>query len=149
MKTTVFAAFVLAISCAAASAQSSSGNSLAAARVFAYDQMPVKTSPNGAVGRSIFTGKLATGESVGAHETMQPEGTKPNPPHRIQHSEVIVVERGTVEFDHDGKSERAGAGSVIYVAMGTLHTLRNVGSGPAQYVVIQIGGDTGPPAARP
>jgi mannose-6-phosphate isomerase-like protein (cupin superfamily) len=33
-------------------------------------------------------------------------------------------------------------GSIIYVAFGTLHAVKNVGAGPARYVVIQIGGDT-------
>jgi quercetin dioxygenase-like cupin family protein len=55
---------------------------------------------------------------------------------------VIVVEEGTLEFEHDGKTDRAAAGSIIYVALGTLHTIKNVGGGPARYVVIQIGGDT-------
>ncbi len=47
-----------------------------------------------------------------------------------------------MEFDHDGKAERAGPGGIIYVAYGTLHRVRNVGNSPATYVVIQIGGDT-------
>jgi XRE family transcriptional regulator, regulator of sulfur utilization len=117
-------------------------NPLASARVFPYDQMTAKTARNGAVGRSVFTGTLATGETVGVHETMQPAGTAPNPAHRIQHSEIIVVEQGTLEFDHDGKAERADAGSIIYVALGTLHAVKNIGDDPAKYVVIQIGGDT-------
>jgi mannose-6-phosphate isomerase-like protein (cupin superfamily) len=110
--------------------------------VFAYDDMVDKTAANGAVGRSVFNGTLATGEVITVHESMQPAGTPPNPAHRIQHSEVIVVEEGTLEFIHDGKTERAGAGSIIYVALGTLHQVKNVGDGPAKYVVIQIGGDT-------
>jgi len=104
--------------------------------------LTAKTAPNGAVGRNVFTGTLATGEAVAVHETMQPAGTVPSPVHRIQHSEVIAVEEGTLEFEHDGKAERAGAGSIIYVAVGTLHAIKNVGDGPAKYVVIQIGGDT-------
>jgi quercetin dioxygenase-like cupin family protein len=101
-----------------------------------------KTAPNGAVGHNVFTGTLATGEAVAVHETMQPAGTVASPAHRIQHSELIVVEEGTLEFEHDGKAERAGAGSIIYVAFGTVHAVRNVGDGPAKYFVIQIGGDT-------
>jgi quercetin dioxygenase-like cupin family protein len=73
---------------------------------------------------------------------MQPAGTIPPALHKIQHSELIVVEQGTLEFDHDGKAERAGPGSIIYVALGTVHAVKNVGDGPAKYVVIQIGGDT-------
>ena len=123
-------------------AQSADANPLATARVFSFDAITAKTSPNGAVMRRAFNGTLATGESVALHETMQPAGTVPNPAHRIQHSELIVVEEGTIKFRHDGKSERASAGSIIYVAFGTLHALKNVGASPARYVIVQIGGDT-------
>jgi quercetin dioxygenase-like cupin family protein len=133
---------VLPFACVAAIAQSTETNPLATARVFAYDEMAARTAPNGSVGRSVFNGTLATGESIAVHETMQPAGTPPNPAHRIQHSEVIVVQEGTLEFQHDGKTERADAGSIIYVALGTLHAVKNIGDGPAKYVVIQIGGDT-------
>ena len=117
-------------------------NPLATPRVFNYDDMKARTAPNGSEGRVVFNGTLATGEAVGAHETMQPAGTVPPALHKIQHSELIVVEQGTLEFDHDGKAERAGPGSIIYVAFGTVHAVKNVGDGPAKYVVIQIGGDT-------
>jgi quercetin dioxygenase-like cupin family protein len=142
MRILTFHLLVIAWACVSAAAQSPDTNPLAAARVFSYDEMVPKTSPNGAVGRNVFRGTLATGESVAVHETMQPAGTAPNPAHRIQHSEVIVVEEGTLEFQHDGKTERAVPGSIIYVAYGTLHAVRNVGDGPAKYVVVQIGGDT-------
>jgi quercetin dioxygenase-like cupin family protein len=138
----MLAAGLLAWAAASATAQSAGSNALATSRIFAFDETTAKTAPNGSVGRNVFNGTLATGESVGVHETMQPAGTVPNSAHRIQHSEVIVVEEGTLEFEHDGKAERAGAGSIIYVAFGTLHAVKNVGAGPARYVVIQIGGDT-------
>jgi quercetin dioxygenase-like cupin family protein len=142
MRRILLALAIPGLSCATAFAQSTGTNPLATARVFSFDEMTAKTAPNGAVGRSVFNGTLATGEAVAAHESIQPAGTVPNPAHRIQHSEVIVVEEGTLEFDHDGKVERAAAGSIIYVAFGTLHAIRNVGDGPARYVVVQIGGDT-------
>jgi len=130
------------MACAVASAQAPGPNPLAASRVFNYEDMTTKTAPNGAVGRNVFNGVLVTGETVAAHESMQPAGTTPNPAHRIQHSELIVVQEGALEFLHDGKAERAGPGSIIYVALGTLHTIKNIGNGPAKYVVFQIGGDT-------
>jgi quercetin dioxygenase-like cupin family protein len=142
MNRLILTAWFLACVITSAAAQSAGTDPLATARVFSFDEMAAKTAPNGTVGRSVFNGMLATGESVAVHESMQPAGTVPNPAHRIQHSEVIVVEEGTLEFEHDGKAERAGAGSIIYVAFGTLHAVKNVGDGPAKYVVIQIGGDT-------
>ncbi|MGA3130961.1 MAG: cupin domain-containing protein [Terracidiphilus sp.] len=142
MKTLALTSWFFACAAMSCSAQSAASNALATSRVFAFDELTAKTAPNGAVGRNVFSGTLATGEAVAVHETMQPAGTVPNPEHRIQHSEVIVVEEGTLEFEHDGKAERAGPGSIIYVAVGTLHAIKNMGDGPAKYVVIQIGGDT-------
>ena len=144
---TLAGAAAILVCAAAAAAQEGNlepapANPLTTSRVFAYDDMVAKTAANGDVSRRAFTGTLATGEAVGVHESMQPAGTPPNPAHRIQHSEVIVVQEGTLEFLHDGKTERANAGSIIYVAFGTLHQVKNVGDGPAKYVVIQIGGDT-------
>jgi mannose-6-phosphate isomerase-like protein (cupin superfamily) len=145
MKHAPLTMFFLAVLCIPVWTQTppvAAANPLAAARVFSYDEMTAKTAANGAVGRFVMAGTLATGESVSVHETLQPAGTKPNPAHRIEHSELIVVEEGTLAFEHDGKTEKADAGSVIYVALGTLHAVKNIGDVPARYVVIQIGGDT-------
>jgi len=123
-------------------AQVAGTNALAQARVFHFAETPVSTMPNGAESRVMAKGKLATGETISLHESVQPAGLAPNPAHVVQHSEFIAVISGTLEFQHDGKTETASAGDVIYVAVGTNHSVRNVGSVPAKYVVLQISGDT-------
>ena len=70
-----------------------------------------------------------------------PVGSAPNPQHVIQHSEIITVMQGTLEFERGDKAERVETGGVIYVAFGTMHTLKNVGDVPVKYVVVAIGGD--------
>jgi quercetin dioxygenase-like cupin family protein len=115
---------------------------LSESRVFVLEEMPVRKMANGGESRDVLHGVLATGEVVGVHESEQPAGAVPSPMHTIQHSELIVVREGTVGFEHDGKVERVGPGGVIYVAMGTLHRLKNVGDRSAKYCVVQIGGDT-------
>jgi len=142
MKTLPLLYAFLVVASGLAAAQTTTDNSLATARVFAYDQMQVRSAPNGTEYRAVFNGTLPTGESVGAHESMQPAGTIAPPLHKNQHSEFIVVQQGTVEYSHDGKAERAGPGSILYIPIGTEHAVKNVGDGPAKYVVIQIGGDT-------
>ena len=101
--------------------------------------------PNGGESRDIAHGTLATGETVNLHQSMQVVGAVPNPAHVIQHTEFIFVREGQLEFQHevDGKmvSETAGPGGVIYVAFGTKHAVKNVGTVPAKYFVIAIGGD--------
>ncbi len=114
---------------------------LEGSHVYAWDALPVKKAANGSEGRRIAQGVLGTGEVVGLHATVQPAGATPNPAHAIQHSEIIMVSEGTLEFEHDGVKERAGPGGVIFVAYGTTHAIRNVGDGPARYYVLAVGGD--------
>src|SRR5258708_38531256 len=115
---------------------------LSQARVYTVDQMPVRKMANGGESRDVLRGTLTTGEVIAVHESQQPGGMLPNSPHTIQHTEVMVVIEGTLAFEHDGKSEKVGPGGVIFVASGTLHTVRNVGEGPAKYCVVQVGGGT-------
>jgi mannose-6-phosphate isomerase-like protein (cupin superfamily) len=115
---------------------------LSQSKVYTLDQMPVRKMANGGESRDVMRGTLTTGEAVGVHESEQPAGMVPNAPHTIQHTEVMVVIEGTLAFEHDGKSEKVGPGGVIFVASGTLHTVRNVGEGAAKYCVVQVGGDT-------
>jgi mannose-6-phosphate isomerase-like protein (cupin superfamily) len=121
------------------------GGTLGAARVIPFEGMTVRTMANGGESRDIAHGTLATGETVNLHQSMQVVGATPSALHVIQHSEFILVREGELEFDHevDGKTvaEKVGAGGVIYVAYGTRHSLKNVGTVPAKYFVVAIGGD--------
>jgi len=114
---------------------------LTQSRVFPFDTAPMRKLANGGESRDLVEGVLKTGEAVSLHESMQPEGAAPNLAHAIEHSEFIVVQEGTLEYSHDGKSEIAGPGSVIYVAYGTMHQVKNIGKGSVKYAVIAIGGD--------
>jgi quercetin dioxygenase-like cupin family protein len=111
-------------------------------RVFGFNELPIRKNPNGSESRDVLRGQLPTGEQVALHESMQMAGTPPNPAHRIEHTEIICVREGTLEFQHDGVTEQASAGDVLFVAKGTMHGVRNVGDGPAAYFVVAIGGDT-------
>jgi mannose-6-phosphate isomerase-like protein (cupin superfamily) len=141
----VVAVVVLAMGFVAVEAQTAApaeGNVLARSGAYAFDQMPVRKMVNGGESRDVLRGVLTSGEVVGVHESMQPAGAVPVVLHSIQHSELIMVQEGTVGFEHDGKTETVGSGGVIYVALGTLHRIKNVGDGPARYFVVQVGGDT-------
>jgi mannose-6-phosphate isomerase-like protein (cupin superfamily) len=136
---------VVTMGCVMAEAQTAvpaGGNGLARSGVFPFDQMTVRKMVNGGESRDVLHGVLTSGEVVAVHESMQPAGAVPVVLHTIQHSELILVQEGTVAFEHDGKSEPVGAGGVIYVALGTLHRIKNVGDGQAKYFVVQVGGDT-------
>ena len=103
--------------------------------------MAKRVNANGSESRSVSRGTIPTGERVGVHETVQPPGLPPNPAHRNEHTEFLCISAGTVEFMLEGVPSRVEAGDVVMVAKGTLHSVRNVGSGPASYFVVAIGGD--------
>jgi mannose-6-phosphate isomerase-like protein (cupin superfamily) len=119
-----------------------SGPVLSTPGTYSVDGVSARVLPNGGKSWDLLKGVLPTGEKISLHESVQPVGVPPNPAHSIQHSEVITVIEGTVAFEHDGKSEKVGPGGVIFVAMGTMHAVRNVGTVPARYTVLMIGGDT-------
>lgn len=113
-----------------------------ASKVFTFDQMAARKSPNGTESRSVPGFTLSTGELVGMHESIQPPGVAPVALHAIHHSELILIQEGSLLFEHDGKQEKVGPGDMVYVAEGTTHRMTNTGAGPAKYFVVQIGGDT-------
>jgi mannose-6-phosphate isomerase-like protein (cupin superfamily) len=114
---------------------------LSQSKVFTFADGTIRKFDNGGEAHDLVSGALKTGEAVRVHESMQPEGAVPNPAHAIDHSEFIIVQQGTLSFMHDGKSETAGPGDVIYVAQGTMHQVRNIGKGPVKYAIVSIGGD--------
>jgi mannose-6-phosphate isomerase-like protein (cupin superfamily) len=119
----------------------SMADDLSHAKVFTRENAPARKFDNGGGARDLLLGVLKTGEGVRVHESMQPEGAVPNPAHAIDHSEFIIVGEGSLAFIHDGITEIAGPGDVIYVALGTMHQVKNVGKGPVKYAVVSIGGD--------
>ncbi len=103
--------------------------------VFDWNKMvPVKT----AVGevRSLHRGPTATVDELEMHVTTLNVGQTSHPPHQHINEELIILREGECETLSDGKWVRVGPGSVIFNASNSLHGLRNVGTIPAVYHVI-------------
>ena len=113
----------------------------AVSKIFPMSSMPVRRNPNGSESRAVAQGAIATGERVRVHQTLQPAGIPGSTMHRNEHTEVICVREGTLEVTHDGTVQHAEAGDVILIAKGSMHSLRNAGTGPASYFVVAVGGD--------
>jgi mannose-6-phosphate isomerase-like protein (cupin superfamily) len=127
-----------------ASAQSQRSSLPTQSTTFAFDKLPVTSSPNGAATRPVLRGLTPTGEMIELHETTLMPGQMPHPAHQHVHTEMMLIREGTVEFimpDRNGvdRSEQVGPGGVCFAASNTMHGLKNVGSTPANYFVIAIG----------
>jgi uncharacterized cupin superfamily protein len=97
--------------------------------------MKAVPTPTGEV-RSLYKGPTATLGELEMHVTTLNPGTTSHPPHHHVNEELVILREGTVETLSDGKWVRLGPGSVIFNASESLHGLRNVGSTPAIYHVI-------------
>jgi uncharacterized cupin superfamily protein len=124
------------------STDKAAGDFTVGSKVFALSSLTPTKAANGSQRLVGFRGAIATGETLGLHESWAPPGLQPAPVHTITHSELIVVLEGNLTFVHGDKQEPAAAGDVIYVAYGTNHAIRNTGTATARYMVLQVGGDT-------
>lgn len=102
-----------------------------------FDWNNIKDKPNarGSV-RSVMDGPTATLDNLEMHITTLNPGERPHPPHRHPNEELIIIRQGTVETLSKGKWIRVGPGSIIFNGSNDVHDLRNVGSEPAVYHVM-------------
>lgn len=131
---------------ATATAAPVGSGTLGPSRAIPFESIAPMATTNGGERRVILHGALATGERVELHQSMQTPGTPAPAFHVVKHSEFILICEGTLKYVHevDGKmvEETAGPGGVFYVAYGTNHSVSNIGTTPARYFVVQMGGDT-------
>lgn len=104
--------------------------------IFDWTMIAPQSTKVGAV-RKFFQAPTATLDELECHVTTLNAGESAHPPHQHPAEEIIVVKQGTVESLVNGESRRVGPGSVIFQASNQLHTIRNVGTEPATYHVVQ------------
>ncbi|WP_198683256.1 cupin domain-containing protein [Peristeroidobacter agariperforans] len=100
-----------------------------------WDDVPVNQEEVRAV-RQFFRAPTATLDELELHVTTLPAGATSHAPHKHPNEELVIVKEGTVEVLVDGKMKRVGPGAVVFNASNQMHSLRNVGNGPATYHVI-------------
>lgn len=88
--------------------------------------------------RSVVQGPTATLDQLEMHVTTLDAGKASHPPHKHPNEELVIIDTGTVEALDNGVWKRVGPGSIIFNASNVLHGLRNVGTTPAQYHVINV-----------
>lgn len=102
-----------------------------------FDWAALTATPNrtGEV-RRVIRAPTATLDELEIHITTLKPGEESHPPHQHLNEEILIVKEGTVEALVDGQLKRGGPGSLIFQASNKLHNIRNVGSTPATYHVI-------------
>jgi quercetin dioxygenase-like cupin family protein len=103
--------------------------------VFDWNAMQDTPTNVGAV-RSVVRQPTATLNELEMHVTTLKPGLASHEPHKHVNEELIVIREGTVETLSGGVWKRVGPGSIIFNASNSLHGLRNVGTTPAVYHVI-------------
>ncbi len=109
-------------------------------KAYPYEEMPVHKNGENEF-RSVLAGQLHDGCLLKVHQTrLGPEGM-PHPPHHHLHEEMFLVREGMLEVTISGKSTRLGPGSVAFVGSNDEHGVRNPGTTPAEYFVLELGND--------
>lgn len=109
-----------------------------ASRAYRFEDLPVNKEKQ-ATYRDILEGRTHTGDYLEVHETVLEPDAMPHPPHRHAGEELFLISKGTLEVTISGKQSRLGPGSAFFVASNEEHSIRNVGSAPAQYFGITLG----------
>ncbi len=123
---------VLAVAATSAAGQPS----VLSSQVFDWTTMAVRETKTGAR-RDVVQAPTATLDELEMHITTLNPGQAAHAPHSHPAEELLIIKEGTVMSLVNGEERRVGAGSVIFQASNQMHTIRNVGDGPATYHVIQ------------
>jgi (S)-ureidoglycine aminohydrolase len=90
--------------------------------------------------RRFFYGPEHSGYNLEMHETVLGPGVETHPPHTHAHQEIILLVEGTVQVFMDGRTDTVEAGSVIFYEPNRPHNLRNTGTVPCRYYVVELRG---------
>lgn len=104
-------------------------------KVFHWDEMKRVENATGKVA-SLCKSPTATLDQLEMHVTTLNPGQMPHQPHRHVNEELIIMREGNCETLSNGTWVKAEPGSVIFNASNSLHGLRNIGTTPATYHVI-------------
>jgi Uncharacterized conserved protein, contains double-stranded beta-helix domain len=120
--------------------QASAPLPLLGSTIYPWDEMVVKPTGVGAR-RDINDGPTATLARFECHiSTLQP-GLPSHPPHQHAQEELIIIKEGTLDVHINGQEHRLGPGGVFWFSSNDWHAVRNVGEGPATYLVFNFATD--------
>jgi len=105
-------------------------------RIFEWDALKVEKTKVGAR-RDVVRLPTATLDELEMHITTLDAGQTSHAPHQHPAEELIIIKEGTLESFVNGEYKRVGPGSIVFQASNQPHAIRNVGTTPATYHVVQ------------
>jgi quercetin dioxygenase-like cupin family protein len=113
--------------------------------VFDWAKLSARPTPVGER-RDVVNQPTRTLARFESHITTLLPGKASHEPHCHPQEELILLKEGRLEVHLNGQTHEVGPGSVLFFASNDAHAVRNVGSGPATYWVINL---TTPDTLRP
>jgi XRE family transcriptional regulator, regulator of sulfur utilization len=108
-----------------------------ASGVFGWEKLVAVPTKKGQR-RDPFDAPTVTLDRFHCHITTLNPGEDTGAPHRQPQEELVILKEGTLEINIDGQLQTATAGSMIFYAANELENMRNVGTTPATYYVLQF-----------
>ncbi len=104
-------------------------------QVFDWTAMTPKENAYGS-SRPVVRAPTVTLDELEMHVTTLNPGQTSHAPHQHGNEELIILREGTLETLSLGQWKRVGPGSIIFNAANDLHGVKNVGTVPAVYHVV-------------
>jgi XRE family transcriptional regulator, regulator of sulfur utilization len=134
----------------AAAVQRPADGLLMKSALFTWESVPERPTEQGAR-RTVFAAPTATLDELEYHTTTLKPGASPHAPHTHQNEELLIIKDGEVEAYVNGEWKPAPTGSLVFFASMVPHTVRNRGTVPATYHVVNwaaLGTKTASPGAK-
>jgi XRE family transcriptional regulator, regulator of sulfur utilization len=103
--------------------------------VFQWDSLAPTPTKVGFV-RRVMQAPTTTLDELESHVTTLNPGQSPHAPHQHVNEELIILKEGAVDAYVNGEWVPVATGGMIFFGSNEPHTVRNVGSAPATYYVV-------------
>jgi quercetin dioxygenase-like cupin family protein len=150
IRTIALATAIMAAGLSAAAQRPSPDGLLMKSAIFTWDSVPETPTAQG-TRRTVFAAPTATLDELEYHTTTLKPGASPHPPHTHSNEEILIIKEGEVEAWVNGEWKPAPTGTLLFFASMVPHTVRNSGSVPATYHVVNwaaLGSKTPPAGAK-
>ena len=130
------AALVAGVTLAAVALAQTAAKPAMGSSVWDWNSLKVVPQKYGAR-REVFLSHTPMLDRLDCHVTTLNPGESPHLPKPHDGEELIIIKEGTIEALQNGRTNRIGAGSILFELPDEVQGMRNVGDTPATYFVVR------------